>query len=223
MGNFNEDMEQISAAASHDLRDPLRMALQHCKTLSADGASQNQEAHNAIVQCINTTIANIEVIRKYTYLAQNTEVPKPVMLETVLQKAKSNNAALIAQRNAVIRWSNAELALNARPAQLELMFTHIFDNALKYNDHPAPLVQVAISTTPQQCRCIVTDNGIGMEPEFAFLVMGLFKRVNPNGAIRGLGAGLAYAKKVVENHGGCIRIECNESQGCSVDVVLSIK
>jgi signal transduction histidine kinase len=216
-----DDIEQISAAASHDLRDALRVALQQCALARQGCDAAAQGALAEAERCIEDTLANVAALRQYAYLAQDMERAQPLSLEGVLQMARLNNAAVMSACEGRIDWQlPAPILLTAKPKQLEMMFTHLFENGLKYNPNPRPHVVVHLRDTPAGLECVVQDNGDGMEPEFAYLVFGLFKRVEPDGPVRGCGAGLSFAKKVAENHGGSISLEADPGYGCRVKVLF---
>jgi light-regulated signal transduction histidine kinase (bacteriophytochrome) len=214
---LRSDMEQIAAAASHDLRDPLREALNHCKALRQQPEFMGAQALEQLEQCIHSTLHNVQALRQFAYLVQNHESVQPVTFEGILQKAKLNNAQLLAQRNGHVSWQENLPIIRAKPKQLELLLTHVIENGLKHNDNPNPHVQITVNDTGQAYECIIQDNGNGIEPEFCTLVFGLFKRIQPD---EGAGVGLAYAQKICLNHNGHIAMECETGQGCRVIVTL---
>ena len=59
----------------------------------------------------------------------------------------------------------------------------------------------------------VTDNGIGIAPEFVDKVFVIFQRLHSREAYTGTGIGLALCKKIVELHGGTIGIDTSTSIG----------
>lgn len=213
---LKEDIEEISAAASHELRDHLREALQFCQQLHAVPAIL--PVVQQIEMRIQKTIDYATALRMYAYLAQNTEHAQLINLEEVVQAVVTQYQAAITRRQAVIRWPQGNMpSVYGRRKQLEILFTHLLDNSMKFNASPQPIIQISVNIDPPEIECIVEDNGVGLDEEFAFLITGLFKRaLQPGQQVSGSGAGLAFVRKVMENHGGSVMIESEAGNGCKV-------
>ena len=68
----------------------------------------------------------------------------------------------------------------------------------------------------------VTDNGIGIDEEFVDKVFVIFQRLHGRDKYSGTGLGLALCKKIVEHHGGTIRIDTTYDRGTRFEFTLPI-
>jgi signal transduction histidine kinase len=102
------------------------------------------------------------------------------------------------------------------------LLANLVGNAIKYRRHDEP-ARIAVGwTTPgaEGVEITVADNGIGVPPEHRERVFGLFQRLHGHGAYPGTGVGLAICKRIVEEHGGTIRLDDTAGGGCTVRLTL---
>lgn len=90
---------------------------------------------------------------------------------------------------------------------------NLLDNAVKYRRQDVPL-KLMVRTWDEggKLQISVEDNGIGIKKEYQKKVFDRFFRV-PTGNVhdvKGFGLGLAYVRKIIEDHKGSIRAESGE-------------
>ncbi|MBI2121652.1 MAG: ATP-binding protein [Candidatus Sungbacteria bacterium] len=92
------------------------------------------------------------------------------------------------------------------------VFINLVDNAVKYTKRNGKVL-VSINRMRDQIRISVKDDGIGISPENIHKLFVKFARVEDAARVdpNGLGLGLYFAKKVVEDHGGKIWAESGGS------------
>lgn len=109
----------------------------------------------------------------------------------------------------------------------EMHFTNVvfnlLDNALKYRREDIPL-ELMIRTWNQNNKIYISveDNGIGIKKEDAKKVFERFYRVSTGNRhdVKGFGLGLAYVKKIVDDHKGSIKVESELGQGTKFIISL---
>jgi len=101
---------------------------------------------------------------------------------------------------------------------------NLIDNALKYSPGK-PVIRIHLTAKADKLILSVTDNGIGIQPEFQKKVFEKFFRV-PAGDVhnvKGYGLGLSYVSAVVKDHGGSVNIDSAPGQGSCFTVSLPKK
>jgi two-component system phosphate regulon sensor histidine kinase PhoR len=134
-------------------------------------------------------------------------------------KVKSKGGNIIADLKAVNPWATVD----------ELHFTNIIfnllDNAVKYSKADTPLelkVKTCNNDNEDTLYVIVEDNGIGIKKENLKKIFEKFYRVHTGNLhdVKGFGLGLAYVKKIIQDHRGVIRAESELNVGTKFIIVL---
>ena len=124
-----------------------------------------------------------------------------------------------------------ETTFNAKRANVtadEMHLTNVFfnlmDNAVKYRSDRDLLLVVHTWNEKDNLMISIKDNGIGIKKEHLKKVFDRFYRV-PTGNVhnvKGFGLGLAYVRKIVENHNGMIRAESEINTGTEFIISLPL-
>jgi len=88
--------------------------------------------------------------------------------------------------------------------QISQIFQNLISNALKYRKEETPLVTITTTKVNDYWEFAITDNGIGIDPEFHHKLFGIFQRLHTRSEYPGTGIGLTLCKKIIERHGGII-------------------
>ena len=95
----------------------------------------------------------------------------------------------------------------ANRTQMAQIFQNLIGNAIKFRGKEPPAISVEAEKAGQQWLFSVSDNGIGIAPEYAENIFVVFQRLHARTEYPGNGIGLAICKKIVEHNGGKIWVE----------------
>ena len=102
---------------------------------------------------------------------------------------------------------------------------NLMDNAIKYKRDDEPLRLTIRTWNDHGKYCLsIQDNGIGIKKENLKRVFDRFYRVHTGNLhdVKGFGLGLAYVKKVIQDHHGSIRAESELGVGTKFIIVLPL-
>jgi light-regulated signal transduction histidine kinase (bacteriophytochrome) len=131
----------------------------------------------------------------------------------VLAKTLFNLQAAIAESGALVT-SDSLPTVVAEEVLLMQLFQNLISNSIKYRSQEIPKIHVSAERDGEAWRFAVRDNGMGIDPQDAERVFGMFKRLHGS-EIPGTGIGLAICKKVIERQGGRIWVESEAGRGAT--------
>ena len=101
---------------------------------------------------------------------------------------------------------------------------NLLDNALKYSNGQ-PAIQIGLEGDSNTVQLRVSDNGIGIAPEYKSKIFEKFFRIptgNTHNA-KGYGLGLSYVAHVVQKHGGKISVDSELGAGTIITISIPKK
>ena len=109
----------------------------------------------------------------------------------------------------------------ADTVRISQVLCNVLNNAARYTD-PGGRIQVSIGVDEQLASISVRDSGMGIPVELQESVFSMFvqERVRSDGS-GGLGLGLALSRRLVEMHGGSIRVH-SKGAGCGSTFVITV-
>jgi PAS domain S-box-containing protein len=223
----NQELEQFAYVASHDLQEPLRMVSSYTQLLAQRYEGQlDQDAREFIgfaVDGANRMQRLIQDLLAYSRVTTRGRDPEPVDVHEVLGEAVRNLQAAIQESGALVTNDELPPVLGDR-SQLVQLLQNLVGNGIKFRrPGVSPRVHVGAgpdAERPELAVFRVADNGIGIEARHLGRLFVIFQRLHGRDAYPGTGIGLALCKRIVERHGGWIRLESEVGKGTTVVFAL---
>jgi PAS domain S-box-containing protein len=207
----NQDLEVFAYSASHDLHEPLRTISISAQIIERSWGQRLEGDDAAFLGNIRAAAARmntlLEDLLAYTKATKYAEGPAPcVDSGRVLQDVLMALRGSIEEAGATVT-SGILPMVAIHETRLAQVLQNLISNAIKYRSGEVPCVHVSADQRDAWCVFSVVDNGIGIEPQFAEQIFGLFKRLHGRDEYPGSGIGLAICQRVVEQYGGRIWLE----------------
>jgi len=158
----------------------------------------------------------------YTQVARLQEPTEIVDANEPLKIALANLAGAIAESGAEISIGPLPL-LSVNATHIQQLFQNLIGNAIKYRSpEQPPLVSVSAARQGEYWLFAVSDNGIGIDPEYKENIFGLFKRLHNSDEYSGTGIGLAICQRIVDRYHGRIWVESEPGKGSTFLFTLPV-
>jgi len=226
LARSNEELEQFAYVASHDLREPLRMIGSYVGLLERRyGDKLDSEAREFIAFAKDGALRMDRLVLdllEYSRIGRVTRPMLPVQLGNVIERAMFALTSKIAEAGAEIATPPEVMPMVLGDAEeLTRLFQNLIGNAVKYREPDrAPLITLGAERFGTHWEITVSDNGIGIEPQYYERIFLIFQRLHKRTDYEGTGIGLAVCKKIVEHHGGRIWVESTPGKGTTFHVTL---
>jgi chemotaxis family two-component system sensor kinase Cph1 len=140
----------------------------------------------------------------------------------VLEQALANLRPAIEESAAVIT-HDALPTIVVDESQLMQVFQNLVGNAIRFRADTPPVIHVGAQRRDGEWLFSVSDNGIGIEPQYHDRIFIIFQRLHPRDEYPGTGIGLALCKRIVERHGGRIWVESELGQGATFSFTIPVR
>ncbi len=203
----NSNLEEFTHAASHDLKSPLRGIADLIEWIAEDlaGAQSPQVAHNLgrVRDRVQRLDRVIDDLLAYAHAGVASTDPVPVEAEALVAGVLE-----LLPRPAEFRISVQIDALPflANKVPLESVLRNLIDNAIKHHDRPDGHVGVRVEDVGRYCVFSISDDGPGIPPASQERVFRIFQTL-AGGSDKHSGIGLALSKRLVEAHGGWLKLD----------------
>jgi signal transduction histidine kinase len=240
LARSNEELEQFSSVASHDLQEPLRKIRMFGDRLRdrlgddlSEEAGLDLERMRSAAERMQRLISDLLDFSRVTHRGREFE---SVDLRSVTEEVIADLEARIVELDATIELG-ALPTLEADRTQMRQLMQNLVGNALKFHRAGVrPVIRVGADVINGQeprfagearanGRVVITveDNGIGFDEKHAERIFTAFERLHGRSAYDGTGIGLSIARKIVWRHRGDLVGRGTPDVGATFTVTLPLR
>jgi two-component system nitrogen regulation sensor histidine kinase NtrY len=212
---------EMARKVAHEIKNPLtpiQLSAEHVLKVYED---KRGDLDTALKESMSYIISEVENLRRiaqeFMEIARDTTLRKePVDLRAILEETLQPYRRLLAERirfKVVAEGSNFGISGDA--AKLKTAFRNIIANAVEAISQQGE-VAVSIGRKGQVFTIAVHDSGPGMSRETIDRIFDLYFSTKDAGT----GLGLPIAKKIIEEHGGAIRVASEPGKGTTIVIEL---
>jgi K+-sensing histidine kinase KdpD len=206
------------ATISHELRTPLASIKGFASTLLQDDIEWDKATQREFLSIIDgesdQLMGMINQLLDVSRLEKDALMVKPVAcdLEEIIARIAARLQVLTRSHRLRVNIPPDLPLVYADQQRIGQVFSNLIENAARY----APVgTEIAISAVANGNQIIasVSDQGIGIAPEYHKRIFERFFRIEGDSSRSGTGLGLAICRGIVEAHGGRIWVESVPGQG----------
>jgi signal transduction histidine kinase len=227
----NAELEAFVYTVSHDLQAPV-VSLRGFASLLQTRYSAHLDARG--LTYITRIAANAEFLAKMlqdllelSRVGRLREPDEDIATDGVIESVIHDLAAAMARRNVALQLPPVWPVVRYSRTHLRQVFSNLMSNAIKFMGPQAePRVELGWRrlelegaeladdprATARRVEFFVRDNGIGIHPDYHERIFGAFQRLKVID-VEGTGVGLSIVKRIVELHGGAVRVDSAPNAG----------
>jgi len=218
---------ELAAGLAHEIKNPLSGIKASMEVLSEE-ASLSEEDRGVLIRVVSE-IKRIELLLKG--LLSFTRPPKP-QFTTVNLNALLDTSLIFSLKNTshspdtsgpitIVKNFDEHLPETmADPMQLQQVFMNILINAADAMREGGTLtVKTGFQVAEDAIEILISDTGKGMDREQMEHIFLPFFTTKP----KGTGLGLPITKRLIEQHGGSLRVESSLGKGTTFTIMLPVR
>ena len=217
LARINAELGDFTYVVSHDLKEPLRGIDAFSTFLAEDYGDKLDEQGQKYVSVLRDSAirmsALIEDLLKLSRIGRTRGRYEAVAVESLLEEVRRDMEFALEQKKVDLRIQPGLPTITYEPAHLKQVFENLISNAIKFNDKPQPVVEIACQQDDRAHTFSVRDNGMGIDGRYYDKIFQIFQRLGHREDYEGTGAGLTICKKIVEAHRGKIWVESRVGEG----------
>lgn len=226
--NANEGLLGFNRIVAHDLRSPLKRIEAFLTILKQDYVTDlDEEGKNVFDRIESASIKMrklLDSLLEYTRCGNFLDEGESVLINNFIERALDNFDFETSNANIQVDlYADTTCSITGNEDLLALVMQNLIGNSIKFNDRDIPSIFITNQLLPNNMLEIsVSDDGIGIAPQYAEKVFSIFSRLHNEEDYEGTGIGLAICKKIITDHNGTIIIDQTYSEGTRVVITLPL-
>ncbi|KHD78067.1 histidine kinase [Actinoplanes utahensis] len=216
----NTDLSNFAGAVSHDLVAPLAAVGGYLEQIRAEVHGEPLRWADAASRAVTRMRDLIRALLDYAQAGRAPVRRATADLADICEHVRTDLRPAAEEAGAVVEVAGTLPEVAGDPVLIRQLLQNLIGNAIKYRD-PARACRVTVSAghDGRGWTVQVADNGLGIPPEQRERVFDMFTRLG-NGTANGHGIGLSTCWRIVERHGGRIRVDGTPGGGTTVSFTL---
>jgi PAS domain S-box-containing protein len=217
LASKNKELEDYTYTVSHDLKAPLVTIQGFSDLLRQNYGEKLDDKGRHYIDRINQGSERLNrLISDLLELSRAGRKLKPFEwhdFNAILKGSLESLEGKIVQGNVKVSHPHDFPKIFGDDMRLSQVVNNLVGNAVNYmGDQKSPEISIGWRDSDGYYEFWIQDNGIGIKPEDQGRIFNIFERASEQGA-EGSGIGLSIVKKIVETHGGEIRVESEFGRG----------
>ncbi|HYO81170.1 MAG TPA: ATP-binding protein, partial [Bryobacteraceae bacterium] len=223
LSRTNDELRQFAYVASHDLQEPLRTVGSYAQLLARRYKGKLDPGADEFIEYIVGGVTRMHALLNdmlaFSRVTQNQNKPhERTSLDAVLEGVLMNLEVAVQEAGGNVTCGPLPEVV-CDPTLIGQVFQNLIGNALKYKSSEPPVVHIDSTAGQGEWTISVSDNGIGIDPQYHERIFGIFKRLHGR-ELPGTGMGLAICKRILEKHNGRIWCESELGKGATFRFTL---
>ncbi|MGN6365026.1 sensor histidine kinase [Asticcacaulis taihuensis] len=212
-----DELERFAFICSHDMQEPVRMMNIYAELLNETAASRLEVNEHLYLGLIRENAVRLQRMIKdiltFSRIGKDGLTLETVDTSAVLDTVLTEFDDQIRQTGATVTRKDLPVVTTSMTL-MHVVLRNLIGNALKYRDADRPThISIGAEVQKGMWRFEVSDNGIGIDPDFRDKMFVLFQRLNRKEDYPGSGIGLSTCRKFLHICGGEIDFDSVPGEG----------
>ncbi|NHM07422.1 GHKL domain-containing protein [Flavobacterium sp. CYK-4] len=208
----NQALNEYAHMVSHDLKAPLRSIDTLINWFMEDNAEmmteENKKSMHTILSNVEKMDSLIKGILVYSSVEKQEVEDRVIDLNILIDEVVRT---IHVPEHITLKINNTLPKVFGNQFRFNQLFQNLIQNAIKYNDKSAGIIEIGSSETETEMQFYIKDNGIGIAAQHQNKIFDVFSKLHSNDPSSGIG--LSIVKKIIDIYHGKIWLESQENVG----------